>query len=216
MSNNQQPQQYYNQPGVASAQPNINPVPQVQQRPPQPAPNAASGNFVQNTVIPTAPVTGGNSSAISKKSATSFTLARKIFIFTKQLGIMTVIVLIAIASILGIKVLSNLNSQMSMPILDAFGSDTYNIVFLQNNLFYFCKIEDLNSEYIKCNDPYYLVRKKETGTDGKSEEKIYVTKPSKEEVYQPEGAFYILKSNIVYIAEIGKDSQVYSFINQNE
>ncbi len=214
MSNNQQTQQYNNQPEVSSSQKNINPVPQqVQQRPVQ---NVTAGYFVPSSQVPAASVASVNTSATSKNSATSYIIAKGIFRIVKQSAIFVTIILIAIASFLGIRVLTNLDNQMSLPLLDAFGSDTYNIVFLQNNLFYFCKIENLNSEYIKCNDPYYLVRKKEAGSDGKSEEKIYVTKPSKEEVYQPEGAFYILKSNIVYIAEIGKDSQVYSFINQNE
>lgn len=125
-------------------------------------------------------------------------------------------VIFTIVAILAIRLLSKLDTLNSQPEIEAFSSNEYNIVFLNNNLFYFCKLENINSEYVKCNEPYYLVRKKETAEDGKSEEKIYVRKPSEEEVYQPDGALYIFKSNIVYIAKVGTDSQVFSVIKQDD
>ncbi len=97
-----------------------------------------------------------------------------------------------------------------------YNNNEYDIVFLNSNLFYFCKLEEFNSEYIKCNDPYYLVRKKEDQADGTKQEKVYVTKPSDEEIYQPEGAIYLAKQNIVYIAKIGDKSAVMDYINKQK
>ena len=96
-----------------------------------------------------------------------------------------------------------------------YSNSEYEIVFLNNNLFYFCKLEAFNSEYIKCNDPYYLVKRKEVQPDGTNEDKVYVTKPSDEEIYQPEGSIYLQKANIVYIAKVGSESAVMQYIDQN-
>ena len=95
-----------------------------------------------------------------------------------------------------------------------YSNSHYDIVFLNNNLFYFCKLEEFNSEYIKCNDPYYLVKRKETQLDGTNEDKVYVTKPSDEEIYQPDGPIYLRKENIVYIAKVGDESVVKQYIDQ--
>lgn len=94
-----------------------------------------------------------------------------------------------------------------------YNQNEYHIVYLDNNLFYFCKLQDFNNEFIACNDSYYLVRKSETKEDGTKEDKVYVRRPSEEELSKPEGAIYLLKENIVYIAKIGAESSVLEFIN---
>ncbi|MFQ5493345.1 MAG: hypothetical protein ACE5DX_04265 [Candidatus Dojkabacteria bacterium] len=95
-----------------------------------------------------------------------------------------------------------------------YNSDEYNIVFLDNSLFYFCKLEDFNRDYIACNEPYYLVRRNVT-EKGKTEEKVLIRTPNEEEVYQPEGPFYIQKSKISYIAKVGDESAVIDYIQRN-
>lgn len=97
-----------------------------------------------------------------------------------------------------------------------YNQSEYQIVYLNNNLFYFCKLEDLNPEYVACNDSYYLVKKTETDAAGKKEDKVYVKKPSEEELSKPEGSIYLLKENIVYIAKIGAESSVLDLINTAE
>ncbi|MBN2100374.1 hypothetical protein JW710_00555 [Candidatus Dojkabacteria bacterium] len=90
--------------------------------------------------------------------------------------------------------------------------DKYHIVYMNNNLFYFCKLESYNSEYVECKDPYYLVRKKEENNDGVEEDKIYVRRPAEEEIYNPEGSIYLKKDNIVYLAKLSDDSVVLEYI----
>jgi len=98
-----------------------------------------------------------------------------------------------------------------------YNTEEYNIVFLNNNLFYFCKLSDFNEEYIACNNPYYLVRKTETDPEtGKNTERVFVKKPQEEEIYSPEGAIYLKKDNIVYIAKVGEDSPVFEYIGKDE
>lgn len=96
-----------------------------------------------------------------------------------------------------------------------YNSDEYNIVFLDNNLFYFCLLEDNDDEFVRCNEPYYLVRKQEEVSEGKREEKIYVREPAEEEIYQPDGPIFLKKERIVYIAKIGDESAVLEYINDN-
>lgn len=91
--------------------------------------------------------------------------------------------------------------------------DQYHIVFMDNNLFYFCKLSDYNAEYIECREPYYLVRKKVDNEDGTTEEKVYIRKPSEEEIYVPEGSIYLKKDGIVYIAKLSDDSPVLDYID---
>ncbi len=97
-----------------------------------------------------------------------------------------------------------------------YSNQEYNIVYMNGNLFYFCQLEDFNSEYTKCNNPYYLVKRKEAGADGKSEEKVYVTTPENEEIYQPEGSIFLKKENIVYVAKVGSESSVLEYINSQK
>jgi len=95
-----------------------------------------------------------------------------------------------------------------------YSNSEYDIIFLNNNLFYFCKLEEYNAEYIKCNDPYYLVKRKEDQPDGTKADKVYVTTPAAEEIYEPQGSIYLRKENIVYIAKIGDESAVKQYIDQ--
>jgi hypothetical protein len=97
-----------------------------------------------------------------------------------------------------------------------YGSDEYSIVFLNNNLFYFCKLEEFNQEFVECNDPYYLVRRNETAEDGTKEEKVFVTRPVDEEIYKPEGSIFIRKETIVYVAKVGDKSAVNEYIEKQK
>ncbi|MCA9383349.1 hypothetical protein KC909_03215 [Candidatus Dojkabacteria bacterium] len=95
-----------------------------------------------------------------------------------------------------------------------YNQDEYNIVYLDNNLFYFCLIEDFNPDYLKCNEPFYLVRKREDNPEtGEQTEQVFVKSPEEEEIYSPDGAIYLNKDKIVYIAKIGESSPVLEYIN---
>lgn len=131
-----------------------------------------------------------------------------------KLLIGVVFVLIVSFSLLVLSIVSlsqNKKKNTEQPTL--YNSNEYQIVFLQNNLFYFCQLNDYNKEYVECNEPYYLVRKSE---EGEAEDRTFVAKPSDEEVYQPDGPIYIRKENIVYISKVGEDSSVLQFINEQE
>ena len=75
-------------------------------------------------------------------------------------------------------------------------------------------IEDFNPDYLKCNEPFYLVRKREDNPEtGEQTEQVFVKSPEEEEIYSPDGAIYLNKDKIVYIAKIGESSPVLEYIN---
>lgn len=92
----------------------------------------------------------------------------------------------------------------------------YHTVYMDNDLFYFCKIKDYNKDYIACNEAYYLVRKEVEGEEGESEKKVFIRQPEDEELYKPEGPIYLKKDKITYIAKISDDSPVYEYIENTE
>ena len=108
--------------------------------------------------------------------------------------------------------ITNLISIFSIFEPTVYGSSDYQIIFMDNNLFYFCQLEDFNTEFVKCKSPYYLVRRQEEDEQGKKEEKVYVSKPEDEEIYQPEGPILLNKEKIVYISKIGSESSVLEYI----
>lgn len=97
-----------------------------------------------------------------------------------------------------------------------YDSEDYQIVYLDGGLFYFCMIEDRNNEYIVCHDPYYIVQRQEIDENGDKTTNSYVTTPQEEEIFKPEGPLYIKKDMIVYIADVGEESQVQQYIDQKE
>lgn len=141
--------------------------------------------------------------------------------FQSALGIVTkfLIILIVLSSLIAISVIGYLysaNELQKRANPNIYESDNYSIVFLENNLFYFCIIKDYNQDFIECQNPYYLIRRNETLEDGTREERVFVTTPSEQEVYQPSGSYFLSKSKIVYITEIGDESAVMEYILQNQ
>lgn len=90
----------------------------------------------------------------------------------------------------------------------------YYTVYLQEGLFYFCKLHDYNSEYLECRDPYYLVRDQVKNAQGKLEDKIFVKRPADEEIYKPSGAMFLKKDRIVYIVKIDDNSPVLKYMGK--
>lgn len=112
------------------------------------------------------------------------------------------------AAVVAIVVLTAMLTATRLLQKTAFAEGEYNIVYLDNSLFYFCLLSDLNSEYLECGSPYYLARTEETQEDGSTQERVYVTTPAAEEIYQPEGSIFLRKERVVYIAKVGTDSPV--------
>lgn len=134
-------------------------------------------------------------------------------IVRKSIKLCVALLVIVALSLGSLILLDEYQSRTKVSNQNLYNNSDYQIVYLNNNLFYFCKLEDFSPEYVACNDSYYLVRKTETAEDGSKADKVYVRKPSEEELSKPEGSIYLLKENIVYIAKIGSDSSVLELIN---
>ena len=148
---------------------------------------------------------GGSTAKLSRKSLNIKHILKRILIVFSLINLTLFFILGNVA------LFKNLTQRQEKNSL--YSSTDYRMVFMNNNLFYFCKLTDFNDEFIACNDPYYLVREYEKDADGNQQEKVYVKKPADQEIAMPEGAIYLKKDNIVYITKIGENSPVMEVVN---
>lgn len=96
---------------------------------------------------------------------------------------------------------------------DLYKVDQHQIVFMDNDQFYFCKLQDYNREYYLCQEAFYLKTKEVKETDpvtGKQtkDSQLYLTKLGVEEIHQPQDYLWIRKDKVTYIEDFAEDSQL--------
>ncbi len=92
----------------------------------------------------------------------------------------------------------------------------YQAVFLNNNQVYFCKLAELNDEYVWCADVYYLKVKEEEDDKGDVQQKLNLTKLGQTELHQPTQNLRIRKDTILFIEDIRPDAEILTAIKNLE
>lgn len=90
-------------------------------------------------------------------------------------------------------------------------TNAYQAVFLNNNMVYFGKISDINSEYIKISDIYYLQvqgqQNGQTQAANTAQSQLSLTKLGAE-LHGPEDIMYINKKEVLFWENLKADGKV--------
>ncbi len=95
-------------------------------------------------------------------------------------------------------------------------SNGFQAVFLTNNMVYFGKLTDVNSEYVKMSNIFYLQVQGQNGqaqkTDSTAQQQLSLTKLGGE-LHGPEDVMYINKKEILFWENLKADGKVTQAIN---
>lgn len=94
-------------------------------------------------------------------------------------------------------------------------SGQYQAVFLTNGQVYFCKVSDVNSGYVKCNDIFYLQVQQSVQPDNKSKSDQSQVSLAKlgSELHGPEDTMYISRDQVLFWENLKNDGRVVQAIN---
>lgn len=127
-------------------------------------------------------------------------------------GLIALVAIALVISIAGITMLiQNIGTSMAVK------SNGFQAVFLTNNMVYFGKLTDVNSEYVKMTNIFYLqVQGQQNGqtqkTDSTTQPQLSLTKLGGE-LHGPEDAMYINKKEILFWENLKPDGKVTQAIN---
>lgn len=100
-------------------------------------------------------------------------------------------------------------------------TDTYQAVFLENGQVYFGRLSDINSDYVKLTDVYYLQSnqdvqgEKDTKSSEKEQNQMQLNRLGNE-LHGPQNQMFIVQENISFWENLKSDSNVVKAItNQN-
>ena len=101
-----------------------------------------------------------------------------------------------------------------MDILPSFSGDKYQAVFLSNNQVYFGKMSNLNSQFPKLTDIYYLrvTQALQPQDPNSPQQQINLVKLGNE-LHGPEDAMRLNRDHILCVEDLKADSQVVTAIN---
>jgi|SRR3989344_1709555 len=101
-----------------------------------------------------------------------------------------------------------------MDILPSFSGDKYQAVFLSNNQVYFGKMSNLNSQFPKLTDIYYLrvTQALQPQDPNSPQQQINLVKLGNE-LHGPEDAMRLNRDHILFVEDLKADSQVVTAIN---
>jgi len=94
----------------------------------------------------------------------------------------------------------------------------YQAVFLTNGQVYFCKLSQVDSPYVKCDDIYYLqVQQSVQPTDSKSQQNPQVSLAKLgSELHGPEDNMLINRSQVLFFENLKDDGKVVQAIKSNQ
>lgn len=94
--------------------------------------------------------------------------------------------------------------------------DRYQAVFLSNNQVYFCKLTNVNADYVDCTDIYYLqVQQSVQPADSKANPQVTLAKLGSE-LHGPEDRMRINRDQILFWENLKDDSKVVETIKKNQ
>lgn len=158
------------------------------------------GSSPQTSAVPASP-------AKAVKSMTEPTLGSKLLVVSIIVAALAVTVAMAVGLFRGFKTTSLVMS------------DRYQAVFLDNGQVYFGKLSNVNSDYAKLNDIFYLQveqqiqpdQQQEGETAEQQQPQISLAKLGNE-LHGPEDEMYILQDKIVFWENLKTDGQVVTAI----
>jgi len=99
-------------------------------------------------------------------------------------------------------------------------SGGYQIVFLNNSQFYFCKVTPVGKDYLKCSDAYYIRNEDEQyeNEEGGLETRttVKLTKLGSREVYNPESTMIFPSDKVVLVENFEPESEMLKAILEQE
>lgn len=90
------------------------------------------------------------------------------------------------------------------------GSDQYQAVFLSNNMVYFGKLSNINGDFVKMTDIYYLQVQQQQGdqkTQQQQQSQLSLAKLGNE-LHGPEDAMFINRKEIMFWENLKTDGKV--------
>ena len=94
--------------------------------------------------------------------------------------------------------------------------DRYQAVFLSNNQVYFCKLTNVNADYVDCTDIYYLqVQQSVQPADKNANPQVSLAKLGSE-LHGPEDHMRINRDQILFWENLKDDSKVVETIKKNQ
>ena len=94
--------------------------------------------------------------------------------------------------------------------------DKYQAVFLTNGQVYFCKLSQVDQDYAKCRDIYYLqVQQSVQPADKKDQPQVSLSKLGAE-LHGPEDAMYIAGDQILFWENLKDDGKVAQAIKEHQ
>lgn len=101
-----------------------------------------------------------------------------------------------------------------------FSADSYQAVFLSNNQVYFGKVTDLNKDYVRLTDIYYLIIKRplqqQTPAEGEQPSPPeYTLIKLGNELHGPKDEMVINRKHVLFVEDLKSDSKVVTAILEN-